>query len=174
MAATQYQVFIRYFNNTVNECIDNKTDCTWTNADKALKANIKASDDNLVEIVKIRSDTIVKTDYEANELEDAKYYDIIQNEANIHNPKYNMVFMYTGIAILEGETSVNSKAPDKTKPILYYDNMQRIDADPWFLNSTHGSLKSAMNKVDELVELLGKANVKVGKVVPLDQYIEIV
>ena len=66
------------------------------------------------------------------------------------------------------------KDDKKEIPYLYYDNMKRIKLDPWFLYSTHASLNSAMTKAKELVNILGKDAVKIGKVIPLDQYIEIV
>ena len=108
-----------------------------------------------------------------------------QNRPN--NPKYDMVFMYDGIAKTDeqSKTSTNPLNPGPIVisesplsgweiPYLYYDNMKRIKLDPWFLYSTHASLNSAMAKAKELVNILGKNAVKIGKIVPLDQYIEIV
>ena len=89
-----------------------------------------------------------------------------------------MVFIYDGIAYGESRTgNADYNAPNNDKkqiPYVYYDKMKRIKVDPWFLFSTHASLNSAMAKARELVNILGKDAVKIGKVVPLDQYIEIV
>ena len=66
------------------------------------------------------------------------------------------------------------KGTDKEIPTLLYERMKRIKENPWFLYSTHASLTSAMEKAQNLVDLIGKNNVMIGKVVPLDQYIDIV
>ena len=121
--------------------------------------------------------------------------ELIVNQSHPNNPKYDMVFMYDGIArtneqpltptnsinpgpIVMNESPVADVHPPKDDkkeiPYLYYDNMKRIKLDPWFLYSTHASLNSAMAKAKELVNILGKDAVKIGKVIPLDQYIEIV
>jgi hypothetical protein len=89
-----------------------------------------------------------------------------------------MVFVYDGLAYGEsrtGRADYNpSNSDEKQIPYVYYDRMKRIQVDPWFLFSTHSSLNSAMIKAKELVNILGKENVKIGKVVPLEQYVEIV
>ena len=121
--------------------------------------------------------------------------ELIVDQAHPDNPKYDMVFMYDSIQRTDEQpktpsqylnpgklvmnatpvADVNPPAQDKKEvPYLYYDNMKRIKLDPWFLYSTHASLNSAMAKARELVNILGKNGVKIGKVVPLDQYVEIV
>ena len=109
---------------------------------------------------------------------DLKNYQIVIDEAIADNPKYNMVFMYDGIAKAEsitGEADYNPTLGDtKQIPYVYYDRMKRVKLDPWFLHSTYASLNAAMTRAKELVNLLGKSSVKIGKVVPLEQYIEIV
>lgn len=59
-------------------------------------------------------------------------------------------------------------------PNLMYEKMERIKMQPWFLITTVNSLQAAMTKAKELVNIYGKDAVKIGKVVPLEQYIEIV
>jgi hypothetical protein len=59
-------------------------------------------------------------------------------------------------------------------PNAVYERMERLKMDPWFLMTTCGSLKAAMTKAEQLIDIYGKDAVKIGKVVPLDQYIEIV
>lgn len=109
---------------------------------------------------------------------DLELYEYVIKEASATNPKYDMVFIYDGIAYGDSRTGTADYNPPqndtKQVPYIYYDRMKRIKVDPWFLFSTHASLNSAMTKARELVNILGKDAVKIGKVVPLDQYIEIV
>lgn len=109
---------------------------------------------------------------------DLELYQYVIEETAATNPKYDMVFIYDGIAYAESRTGKADYNPapddDKQVPYVYYEKMKRIKLDPWFLFSTHASLNSAMVKARELVNILGKDAVKIGKVVPLDQYIEIV
>jgi len=105
--------------------------------------------------------------------------DIIGNETNLSNPKYDMLFMYAGIAKEVGQANLHqapssSGANPKQAPYIYYDKMARIEYDVWFLYSIHASLKSAMIKAKELINVVGKDSIKVVKNVPLDKYIEIV
>lgn len=55
-----------------------------------------------------------------------------------------------------------------------YERMERLKVSPWFYICTCNSLITAMNKARELVDIYGKDAVKIGKIVPLDQYIEII
>lgn len=66
--------------------------------------------------------------------------------------------------------------PDVEREICtaVYEGMERLQVQPWFLITTCNSLKSAMTKVQQLIDIYGKDAVKLGKVVPLEQYIEIV
>ena len=114
---------------------------------------------------------------------DLEMYQKVIDESNANNPKYDMIFMYDGIGHItfpgynDIPTKVDKNPPDsdsKIAPEIYYERMKRIKLDPWFFHSTHASLKSAMAKAEELVNILGKDAVKIGKVVPLDQYIDIV
>lgn len=109
---------------------------------------------------------------------DLELYDYVIKETAATNPKYDMVFIYDGVAYGESRTGKADYNPPpldgKQLPYVYYDRMKRIKLDPWFLFSTHASLNSAMTKVRELVNILGKEAIKIGKVVPLEQYIEIV
>ena len=86
-----------------------------------------------------------------------------------------MVFMYDGIGSVTGEAMVNAPSNNPlSKPYLHYERMKRIRLDPWFLYSSHGSLRSAMSRANQLINIMGRDAVKIGKVVSLDQYIEIV
>ena len=244
--ATQYQIFCRYLNETVNRTLTNQITSEWISAAefKTLKEYYKANKniydklcDGLahgtkrksqftveemniydsclkyttlldaqlknrlaVEFAMIRPVDSLTNDNNGSlkKLESAlnqQLNELIVEQNRPSNPKYDMVFMYDGIAktdeqpktptnplnpgpIVMNESPVaDVNPPDNDKkeiPYLYYDNMKRIKLDPWFLYSTHASLNSAMAKAKELVNILGKNAVKIGKVVPLDQYIEIV
>jgi hypothetical protein len=109
---------------------------------------------------------------------DLELYEYVIKETEASNPKYDMVFVYDGVAYGESRTGTADYNPPqsdgKQVPYVYYDRMKRIQLDPWFLFSSHASLNSTMIKARELVNILGKDAVKIGKVVPLEQYIEIV
>lgn len=244
--ATQYQIFCRYLNETVNRTLTNQTTSEWISAaefkslkefykankstydalctglangtkrkaqftvkelniyDSCLKyttlLDAKSKDRLAVEFAMIRPVDSLTDDDDGRlkQLDSAlnqQLNELIVNQSHPDNSKYDMVFMYDGIArtneqpktpinalnpgsIVMNETPVaDVNPPDNDKkevPYLYYDNMKRIKLDPWFLYSTHASLNSAMAKAKELVNILGKDAVKIGKIVPLDQYIEIV
>ena len=111
----------------------------------------------------------------AGALLDQEKYQIVIDESQASNPKYDMVFMYDGIASITGEGILNAPTSNTaSKPYLHYERMKRIKLDPWFLYSSHGSLRSAMTQANQLINIMGKDAVKIGKVVALDQYIEIV
>lgn len=115
------------------------------------------------------------TKRKAAALLDQEKYQIIIDQNQAGNPKYDMVFMYDGIEAITGEGTLNPPPNNTTsKPYLHYERMKRIKLDPWFLYSSHGSLRSAMTRANQLVNIMGKDAVKIGKVVSLDQYIEIV
>lgn len=148
---------------------------------------------------------------------DASLYDVVYDQINNSNEKYNMLFTYAGIAQSDEQTDyyalgnsmvrqntltlagipkecLNPYTPDvgyskdnvvyekvssvgvivDAIPNIVYERMERLKMDPWFLITTCSSLKAAMTKAEQLVDLYGKDAVKIGKVVPLDQYIEIV
>ena len=134
-----------------------------------------------------------QTKRKAKMARDLKFFDILSAEAYTENPKFDMIFCYDGIGREDASfMSINNDTvtfvpsingsydynpdPDKeyTAPYVYYDKMKRLNISPWFLHSTHGSLLSAMEKAKELVNIVGKDCVKIGKVVNLDKYIEIV
>jgi hypothetical protein len=229
MAVTQYQIFCRYLNETVNRALTNQTPIAWISADEMtqlkefyaehqseyedLKAQILNGDirvnqfsvqqlniytmgqryDEVQDLIKKEKIAIEQCILEpcdslyqdtnnqkkkAQAQRDLDLYTIVIDETTAMNPKYDMVFMYDGIAYAESRTGKADYNPpqndDKQVPYLYYERMKRVQLDPWFLFSTHASLNSAMVKARELVNILGKDAVKIGKVVPLDQYIEIV
>lgn len=228
MAVTQYQIFCRYLNETVNRALTNHTNIEWIGAEEktkleadyaaneaeylALKADIVSGKIKIINLsvpeLKIYNigqkyeemqDKTAKDKMSVEnciiEPENSFYndvngalrkkqaqidldnYEIITEETSANNPKYDMVFIYDGMAYAEGDIADRNGDPanqSKQTPYLYYDRMKRLQLDPWFLYSTHASLNSAMAKAKELANLLGKDAVKIGKIVPLDQYIDIV
>lgn len=112
---------------------------------------------------------------------DLENWGIIIDEMNINNPKYDMIFMYDGIFRYDDDPNCDSRYHETDaegckhqKPYIYADRFKRIPFDIWFLNSVHASLASAMTKANTLVNVVGKDSIKIGKVVPLDKYIDIV
>lgn len=188
MAITQYQIFCRYLNEQANRVLTNKTTVEWISAEdakakgldeeaikEAREAGTLAIEYCLIEPADSGTSIAARKEKMNRELDIAE---IIIEETKVSNPKYDMVFMYDGLAYAESRTGTadydTTAASSKQIPYLYYDKMKRVKLDPWFLLSTHASLPSAMTKARELVNILGKDGVKIGKVVPLDQYIEIV
>jgi len=229
MAVTQYQIFCRYLNETVNRALTNQTSVDWVSAEELveLKEFYTANSAEYISIKRQIADGDIRADQldlhslniytkgqrydevqkklaeekmvqefcilepadslyqdtnnvkkKAQAQRDLELYEVVIDETRASNPKYDMVFMYDGIGYAESRTGKADYNPpqndDKQAPYLYYDKMKRVQLDPWFLFSTHASLNSAMIKAKELVNILGKDAVKIGKVVPLDQYIEIV
>jgi hypothetical protein len=97
------------------------------------------------------------------------YEKFVTNSMTIRNPKYDMIFIWDGLGVYENKY-------DKTDPKnqLYFDKMKRLRFRPWFLHSKYHSLKAAMIRASELIDLFGKDHIMVGKEVDLTQYIDIV
>lgn len=255
MATTQYQIFIRYLNETVNKPLTNMSEVEWVSAldwidmqeyyalyksefntinAAILNGTKKLSDLSTHEIQvyeKCGRYTELKKHVELDDgmvvLEnifirgyDGGYHpgqgtlgacknqlgkitnkmtDVTTEGVLPDNPKYDMLFMYTGVGTasfpgwhLGQEQNYPKYYPWESKndtvmihmpqeyngdlfvPEVYMERMKRTSLDPWFFHSQHASLKSAMTKAEELVNILGKNGVKIGKVVALDQYIDIV
>ena len=58
-------------------------------------------------------------------------------------------------------------------PYLIKDTYKRIQMSPWFVHATYGSLETALEKAKILVDMIGLENVKLVKIVPFDQFVEI-
>lgn len=58
-------------------------------------------------------------------------------------------------------------------PYLVKDTYKRIEMSPWFVNATYGSLEAALERAKTLVDMIGMENVKIIKVVPVDQFVRI-
>lgn len=109
---------------------------------------------------------------------DTELQKLMVDEAKPTNPKLNMIFMYEGVGRCEAALNVynpNQMNQDpQIIPYALYDNMKRVNYNPWFFYAQYASLKAAMNKAAELVNILGTEGVLIGKCVELDQYIDIV
>lgn len=109
---------------------------------------------------------------------DAANQQIITEETKPTNPKYDMIFMYEGLGKVEADRNVYNENPANVNaqitPYVYYDNMKRVEISPWFFYAQYASLKAAMTKAAELVNIMGTDGVMIGKDVDLKQYIEIV
>lgn len=62
-------------------------------------------------------------------------------------------------------------APDS--PYCIKDQYKRIESSPWLVNCTVGSLDAALEKAKKLIEMIGIENVKVIKLVAIDQFVKI-
>ena len=100
---------------------------------------------------------------------DMEYYQNVIDESNANNPKYNFIYIYDGLV------KYYPKNPGSAtyKNFWIYDRMKRIELDPWFLYSVHASLASALEKAEQLVQKIGLKAIRIGKIVELDQYIDI-
>lgn len=192
MAATQYQVFCRYYHSSSNHTVLNDFSCGWTawedRKDKAVNSAAEVIEYNAIgnptmtyEHMYIRPEDGLYQDTTGSMKKaavalDNKLQKLIIDANHNSNPKYDMIFAYDGLASFEGEKKRNPPPTgDKsTAPLVYYEKMRRLDMVPWFLYATCASLSVAMKKGEELVKIMGTSNVLIGKVVALDQYIDIV
>lgn len=156
MAATQYQLLCRYYNMDMKMPITNLNNKTWvscfdtvTDSDTSVQETFKFALSNSAE-------------------EEKTIQDLLISGNNSANPKFDMFFMYKSRDFIYSTVGTNSY------PYILMDKMDRVVLSPWFIHSTHGSLQSVMTKAKELVNLIGQDNVKIGKVIPLDQYVELV
>ena len=126
-----------------------------------------------------RADVIANLKKNATNL-DTRFNDLIQDSNQLSNPKYDMLFYFDGVETMDGETNRRNRQPVtkggtpyyQTK--LFYQKMKRLDMCPWVLYATVASLTVVLEKANEIVNIMGVENVLVGKVVALEQYIEIV
>ena len=183
MAATKYEIFCKYYHSGVNKVVNNITPTEWVHAEDsgaAPRSVQGAKSKPGIENCWVRHEDGLDQDTQGNlrraavEI-DNNLYTLMTSELNHENPKYDMVFVYDGVVSTKGAEKANKAQGDTASaPIVYYERMRRMEMTPWFLYATCASLNAAMTKAGELVNLIGKENVLIGKVVSLDQYIEIV
>lgn len=156
MAATKYELLCRYYNVDMKMPITNLAKETWVSCfDKAPTVNSQIRE----------TFRFALSNLGVNEKE---IQDLLIYGNNSANPKFNMFFMYKSRDFIYSDRNTN------TYPYILMDRMERVVLSPWFVHSTHASLNSVMTKAKALANLIGHDNIKIGKIVPLDQYIEIV
>lgn len=117
------------------------------------------------------------------EVENTGDYDIWTANKTIKLIPENFVKVNSSIGDLEVyayKTETTDSTDDFTleeasglPPKVYYERFKRFEFSPWFVYSNCGSLKQALAKAEELVNIVGIDNLIIGKVVDLTQYIEL-
>lgn len=156
MAATKYEVLCRYYNVDMKMPITNIVNETWISCFDTVPEKGNYS---------VETFEFCKS---SNPTQERKIQDLLIYGNNSINPKFNMFFMYKSRDFMYSDKNTN------TFPYVLKDRMEKVPLSPWFIHSTHASLNSAMTKARTLANIIGHSNIKIGKVVPLDQYIEIV
>lgn len=159
MAATKYEVLCRYYNLDMKMPITNIVNQTWASSFDEAPAN--ATKDNY-------SVETFKFCLNQDATQEKEIQDLLIYGNNYDNPKFNMFFVYRSREFKYSQGGSNSY------PYILKDRMERMVLSPWFVHSVHGSLQSAMAKAKALASHIGHENIKIGKIIPLDQYIEIV
>lgn len=154
MATTQYQVLARYYNRHTNNPITNKDENAYQ------KAFGFYTGDASSEIA-----------------------DIMMEGNNPQNVKTDMLFAYAGTkkvyptdgsveAAASGDPDAKFSAEYKW-PYMIVDVYERVWFSPWFSVHVCGSLKSALEKAKVVVSAVGIDNVKIIKLVSIDQFIKL-
>lgn len=111
--------------------------------------------------------------HQAPNLKPGEEYAIGSLPVRSFNGPYNVPSIRDGYASITVD-DVSFSDTDKEICSAVYEGMERLQIQPWFLVATCNSLRAAMTKVEQLISIYGKDAVKLGKVVPIEQYIEIV
>lgn len=180
---TTYTVFMHYYNDSIGRAVTNTVNCDWYSClttpkeydsrstsehsylqlEDMSELKLEQGKESLEHMyISIKGSRTVTADPLGTE----KYENLIVKSSTINNPKYDMIFVWDGLGYFTHETDTESQ--------LYFDKTKRIKIKPWFFHSTYHSLKSAMTKAEQLIDLFGKDHIMIGKEVPLDQYIDIV
>jgi hypothetical protein len=180
---TTYDVFMHFYNDDIGKAVTNETECKWypclTTPLQYGKSNssnkyLQPSDMNQLKLSKDQEslEVLYISPSAATTASDntKAYEDYIVKNATISNPKYDMIFIWDGMGTYN---STHTGADDKTVQ-LYFDKTKRVSFKPWFFHSTYHSLRAAIAKAEQLVDLFGKDHIMIGKEVSLDQYIDIV
>ena len=157
MATTKYEVFCRYYNVDMKMPIINDATETWVSCFDKTEIPSKGYSKETFEFCTTR-----------DAAQEKKIQDLLIKGNNSQNPKFNMFFMY------KARDFIYSDEQTGALPYVLLDCLERIPLSPWFVHSTHVSLNSAMAKVRALANIIGCENVKIGKIVELDQFVEIV
>lgn len=143
MATTKYQVLARYFNTQTNNAVTN-------------------SESNNYE----RAFGFYTTDHSGEIAE------IIMEGNHPQNVKNDMLFAYAGTKKVY-PTDTEKFDEVNQWPYMIIDVYERVWFSPWFAVHTCGSLASALEKAKLIVNAIGIDNVKIIKLVSIDQYIKI-
>ena len=181
---TTYSIFMHYYNDDIGKAVTNSTECKWypclttpteygiSNPDHTY---LQLDDMNQIKLSKNQEslEVLFMSSNSATPVEEntAKYELYVVNNANILNPKYDMIFVWDGLGYYNNPDTTD---PTNVQDQLYFDKMKRLNFKPWFFHSTYHSLRAAITKAEQLVDLFGKDNIIIGKEVALDQYIDIV
>lgn len=172
---TKYNIYVRYFNDSIGKSVTNSTDCKWYSCidtsynGSALGHYLTHADMNQDKLKRKKEtlEILYVSDEETTTENDIKVYDdLITAESDVTNPKYDMIFIWEGLGYYKNGSDEKNQ--------LCFDKMRRVLFRPWFFHSTTHSLRYALEKGKDLVDKFGKDNVMIAKEVPLDQYIDIV
>lgn len=153
MAATQYMLLYRLFNEDINQPITNDPSLTY-----------KPVCEFYTQHHKLYSGSTVQQDeaYQAQQ-------QILLNAMN--SDATNMFFVFDGTKKIK-HVGVNGEE-HLEDPYLVKDTYRRINGSPWLMHCVSASLTSALEKAKTLCGMIGKENVKLIKVVAYDQYLTI-
>ncbi len=154
MATTQYQVLARYYNRHTSNPVTN-------NGENAYERTFGFYTEDASSVIA----------------------EIMMDGNNPQNVKTDMLFAYAGTKkVFPTDGSVEaaaagdpeSKFSDEHKwPYMIVDVYERVWFSPWFSVHVCGSLKSALEKAKIIVGAIGIDNVKIIKLVSIDQFIKI-
>lgn len=165
MPSVQYKVYTRYYDTSKTSCITNSANEVWVSSRDPLW---KGYEDNKRQLIRTNKCYEIFDFYlKGDDADLTRLQNIIMDSNSSGNKKTDMFFCYAGTDIV--------LTPSKERlPSVLCDKFDRVKGTPWFESATHASLNSAMGNAKSLMGKIGKDNVIIGKIVPLEQYIEIV
>lgn len=168
---TTYDIYMRYYNDAIGKSVTNTTKCKWHPATEGKL--ITDLNPYKVEKQEETAENIYISGNDTDSVENTKIYeDIVVSSYDINNPKYDMIFTWDSLGHVTQKTE--KEKDGEVVNNLYFDEMKRINFQPWFFHSRYHSLRAAMEKAKELINIFGADNIIIGKNVALDQYIDIV
>ena len=145
MATVQYQIQYKYINPITKNVITNTTTSKY---------------DDLKFLRSYSSSGSV-----------AQAEDVIE-QSSISNDKFDMLFIYNGVETLSAKVSFGGSNTVKSNTVIG-EKFLRCNGQPWFVASRVSSFQDALNIAKRLIKSIGKDNVQIVKVVPLDMKVEI-
>jgi hypothetical protein len=165
MAATKYQIFYRYINPNTGNPITNDSTIEY-------KETFKFYTD----------DHKIVTGTETEQFEEEQERDQLMIDGNsANNDKNDMFFVYSGTVKIyhekylgSGNWKTMSGIPDGY-PYIIKDTYTKVPFNsPWLRGPIYGSLQAALEKCRIIATSIGIENVKLVKIVPYGQKIDIV